>query len=58
MNMLDTGFDCPELVNLVFARYTKSVILYRQMRGRGTRKARGKAIFSLHEVRCRSRGGF
>ena len=24
VNMLDTGFDCPEVVNLVFARFTKS----------------------------------
>ena len=39
VNMLDTGFDCPEVVNLVMARFTESAILYRQMRGRGTRKA-------------------
>ncbi len=39
VNMLDTGFDCPEVVNLVMARFTWSAILYRQMRGRGTRKA-------------------
>ena len=39
VNMLDTGFDCPEVVNLVMARFTRSTILYRQMRGRGTRKA-------------------
>ncbi len=39
VNMLDTGFDCPEVVNLVMARFTRSGILYRQMRGRGTRKA-------------------
>ena len=39
VNMLDTGFDCPEVVNLVMARFTYSAILYRQMRGRGTRPA-------------------
>jgi hypothetical protein len=39
VNMLDTGFDCPEVVNLVMARFTKSGILYQQMRGRGTRRA-------------------
>ena len=39
VNMLDTGFDCPEVVNLVMALFTRSAILYRQMRGRGTRKA-------------------
>lgn len=49
VNMLDTGFDCPEVVNLIFARYTKSVSLYRQMRGRGTRKAQGKPIFTLFD---------
>jgi hypothetical protein len=26
VNMLDTGFDCPEVVNLVMARFTKSAI--------------------------------
>ncbi|KPQ18260.1 MAG: type I site-specific restriction-modification system restriction subunit HsdR [Rhodobacteraceae bacterium HLUCCO18] len=39
VNMLDTGFDCPEVVNLVMARFTQSAILYQQMRGRGTRQA-------------------
>lgn len=39
VNMLDTGFDAPEVVNLVMARFTKSAILYQQMRGRGTRRA-------------------
>jgi len=49
VNMLDTGFDCPEVVNLVFARFTRSTILYQQMRGRGTRKAKGKPIFTLFD---------
>jgi type I restriction enzyme, R subunit len=39
VNMLDTGFDFPEVVNLVMARFTKSAILYQQMRGRGARRA-------------------
>jgi len=49
--MLDTGFDCPEVVNLVMARFTRSAILYRQMRGRGTRKAPhiGKTGFTLFD---------
>jgi type I restriction enzyme R subunit len=47
--MLDTGFDCPEVVNLVFARFTRSSILYQQMRGRGTRKARNKPVFTLFD---------
>jgi len=49
VNMLDTGFDFPELQNLIFARYTKSAILYRQMRGRGARKAPGKALFTMFD---------
>lgn len=49
VNMLDTGFDCPEVMNLVFARYTDSVILYRQMRGRGSRKAQGKPVFTMFD---------
>ncbi|MDY6948895.1 MAG: DEAD/DEAH box helicase family protein [Pseudomonadota bacterium] len=49
VNMLDTGFDCPEVVNLIFARFTKSAILYQQMRGRGTRKAKGKALFTMFD---------
>lgn len=49
VNMLDTGFDAPEVVNLVMARFTRSVVLYRQMRGRGTRKAPGKSLFTLFD---------
>ena len=49
VNMLDTGFDCPDVVNLVFARFTRSSILYQQMRGRGTRKARGKPVFTMFD---------
>ena len=51
VNMLDTGFDCPEVVNLVMARFTKSAILYRQMRGRGTRWAQhiGKTGFTIFD---------
>jgi type I restriction enzyme R subunit len=47
--MLDTGFDCPEVCNLVFARFTRSSILYQQMRGRGTRKTKHKAIFTMFD---------
>jgi type I restriction enzyme R subunit len=49
VNMLDTGFDCPEVANLVFARFTKSVILYQQMRGRGTRKSQNKPLFTMFD---------
>jgi type I restriction enzyme R subunit len=49
VNMLDTGFDCPEVVSLVFARFTRSAILYQQMRGRGSRKAPGKPVFTMFD---------
>lgn len=49
VNMLDTGFDCPSVVNLVFARFTRSSILYQQMRGRGTRKASQKPVFTMFD---------
>jgi len=37
VGMLDTGFDCREVINLVMCRRVRSPILYQQMRGRGTR---------------------
>mgnify|MGYP002144492117 CR=1 FL=1 len=49
VNMLDTGFDCPEVVNLIFARFTRSSILYQQMRGRGTRKSKNKPVFTMFD---------
>jgi type I restriction enzyme, R subunit len=39
VGMLDTGFDCREILHLVLARRVRSPILYQQMRGRGTRTA-------------------
>ncbi len=39
VGMLDTGFDCREVLHLVMCRRVKSPILYQQMRGRGTRTA-------------------
>ncbi|MFZ1642468.1 MAG: DEAD/DEAH box helicase family protein [Candidatus Contendobacter sp.] len=39
VGMLDTGFDCRELLHLVMCRRVRSPILYQQMRGRGTRPA-------------------
>jgi len=41
VGMLDTGFDCRELIHLVMCRRVRSPILYQQMRGRGTRTAPG-----------------
>ncbi len=49
VNMLDTGFDHPPVVNLVFTRFTRSSILYQQMRGRGTRKFTGKPCFTMFD---------
>ena len=49
VNMLDTGFDCPEVVNLVFAHFTRSSILFQQMRGRGTRKSKNKPAFTMFD---------
>lgn len=37
VDMLDTGIDVPEVVNLVFARPVKSPVKFWQMVGRGTR---------------------
>lgn len=37
VDMLDTGIDIPEIVNLVFARPVKSPVKFWQMIGRGTR---------------------
>jgi type I restriction enzyme R subunit len=37
VDMLDTGIDIPEIVNLVFARPVKSKVKFWQMIGRGTR---------------------
>jgi len=37
VGMLDTGFDCREVIHLVMCRRVRSPILYQQMRGRGTR---------------------
>ena len=51
VNMLDTGFDYPDVVNLVMARFTRSSILYQQMRGRGARlpKAVKKPVFTIFD---------
>ena len=40
VGMLDTGFNCREVLHLVLCRRVRSPILYQQMRGRGTRTAR------------------
>ena len=51
VGMLDTGFDCREVLHLVLARRVRSPILYQQMRGRGTRTAHhiGKEKFVIYD---------
>jgi len=42
VDMLDTGIDVPEIVNLVFFKLVRSKTKFHQMMGRGTRLADGK----------------
>jgi type I restriction enzyme R subunit len=51
VGMLDTGFDCREVLHLVLCRRVRSPILYQQMRGRGTRTAPhiGKKLFVIYD---------
>lgn len=51
VGMLDTGFDCREVIHLVMCRRVRSPILYQQMRGRGTRIANhiGKKKFVIYD---------
>src|SRR3984893_1709489 len=51
VGMLDTGFDCREVLHLVMCRRVRSPILYQQMRGRGTRTAPhiGKKCFVIYD---------
>lgn len=37
VDMLSTGYDCPEILNLVLARPVASPVTYVQIKGRGTR---------------------
>ena len=41
VDMLDTGVDIPEIVNLVFFKKVFSKAKFRQMIGRGTRLCQG-----------------
>jgi type I restriction enzyme R subunit len=51
VGMLDTGFDCREVLHLMMCRRVRSPILYQQMRGRGTRTAPhiGKQKFVIYD---------
>jgi type I restriction enzyme R subunit len=37
VDLLSTGYDAPDVQNIVFVRPLRSAILYKQMKGRGTR---------------------
>ena len=51
VDLLTTGFDAPDVKNIVFARPVKSAILYKQMKGRGTRlcEAIDKRYFTIFD---------
>lgn len=56
VDMLDTGIDVPEIVNLVFAKPVKSKVKFWQMIGRGTRlcpdlfgPGRDKTVFRIFD---------
>lgn len=56
VDMLDTGIDVPEIVNLVFAKPIKSKVKFWQMIGRGTRlcpnlfgSGKDKAMFRIFD---------
>lgn len=51
VDLLTTGIDVPEIVNLVFMRRVKSRILFEQMLGRATRlcPAIGKTNFEIYD---------
>ncbi len=46
VDMLDTGVDVPEVLNLVFFKRVKSPIKFWQMIGRGTRVCKNFAVYS------------
>lgn len=52
VDLLTTGIDVPEIVNLVFVRRVNSRILYEQMIGRATRPcdAIGKDVFRIFDA--------
>ena len=56
VDMLDTGIDVPDILNLVFFKQVKSKIKFWQMIGRGTRKSEGvhgegldKQFFNIYD---------
>lgn len=47
VNILTAGFDCPDIETIILYRATKSVSLYLQMVGRGSRLHKGKDHFKV-----------
>lgn len=57
VDLLSTGFDAPDVKNIVFARPLRSAILYKQMKGRGTRICEdiNKRYFTIFDYSAASR---
>jgi len=57
VDLLTTGFDAPDVKNVVFVRPLKSAILYKQMKGRGTRLCEdiNKRYFTIFDYSGASR---
>lgn len=51
VDLLTTGYDAPDVKNIVFVRPLRSAILYKQMKGRGTRLCEdiNKRYFTLFD---------
>ena len=51
VDLLSTGYDAPDVKAIVFARPLKSAVLYKQMKGRGTRLCQDidKRFFSIFD---------
>jgi len=57
VDLLTTGFDAPDVKNIVFVRSLRSAILYKQMKGRGTRLCEdiNKRYFTIFDYSAASR---
>lgn len=57
VDLLTTGFDAPDVKNIVFVRPLRSSILYKQMKGRGTRLCEDvdKRFFMIYDYSGASR---
>lgn len=59
VDLLTTGFDAPDVKNIVFVRPLRSAILYKQMKGRGTRLCEepgiDKRYFTIYDYSAASK---